>query len=141
MPLYVDTSAVVKIFAAEPGADEIRKAAAEAGSLTVGWLTPLEFRSALFKKVREGILTADEVRKIIDKFSTSTTPKIQAIPFSSDILKKSIELMDKHGQAGLRSLDCLQIATAAVSGADGFLTSDVSQSEFARTAGLQVQVF
>lgn len=58
MTLYLDTSAVVKLYAAEPGSAETRRLVATAGPTVTSLLTYVETRSALARKYHSGEIAA-----------------------------------------------------------------------------------
>ncbi|MBA2712474.1 MAG: type II toxin-antitoxin system VapC family toxin [Rubrobacteraceae bacterium] len=60
MILYLDTSALVKLYAEEPGTEEVRSAVSEARVVAVSEIGYVEARSALARKEREGAFSAEE---------------------------------------------------------------------------------
>ena len=63
MTVFADASAVVKLFVIEASSPEVRGAA---GPYVVSALTEVEVASALWRKHREGELTANEARLLVD---------------------------------------------------------------------------
>ena len=69
----------------------------------------IEFHSAFWKKFRENQITEDDLNIVIKLFSNETFYKI--IPLSESIIKTAIDLMERHGRNGLRTLDSIQMSS------------------------------
>lgn len=55
MALYLDSSALVKLFVNEAGSDDVEKEVNKETKLYLGWLTPHEMLSALSRRLRTGV--------------------------------------------------------------------------------------
>ena len=88
-------------------------------------ITTLEFFSAVFKRVRIKDISMEDAKQIIALYENDIN-KYQFVPLSKTILNTAKGLNTKHGTAGLRTLDAVQLASAMeVKGAvNKYFTSD-----------------
>ena len=109
--MFADSSAVVKRYADEPGAVDVRAVPA----LAVSVLIRVEVPAALWRKVRTGSLPADHARVLVSDFEAdwSPGPGTSAIFFplraSAAVLGVAARLAAVHG---LRAYDAVQLSSA-----------------------------
>jgi predicted nucleic acid-binding protein len=112
MKLFIDTSSLVKLYHEEAGTDLlIGELGRGYDELCLSELTRLEFRSALWKKVRIGELSQDLAKKAISCFEEDAN-KFRWVTLDSMRIEKAQDLIMLHGSAGLRTLDSIQLASA-----------------------------
>jgi hypothetical protein len=139
-PTFADSSAVVKLYADEYGADRVQRAAL----LVVSQLARVEVPAALWKKHRTGDLQAASVAILVAEFEADyfgtddALPRFVIVAVSAAILENAARLVGAHG---LRAYDAVQLATAkaAHAAADGdftFLAFDDSLCTAAAAEGL-----
>lgn len=111
MTVFADSSALVKLYADEPGHESVR----ELPWLVVAALARVEVPSALWRKQGMGELDAGSVRVLTaafeaDWFGTEQGPPL-FIPISTtaDVLDEAARLCAVHG---LRAYDAVQLASA-----------------------------
>jgi len=63
-PVYLDTSALAKLYVPEPGSDALESALLGRRDLLVSDLAATEFTSAVSQRLREGDLSARDARRI-----------------------------------------------------------------------------
>ena len=141
MAIYLDTSALVKLFIDETTRPPVVDAVRGAPPLVIGWLSLVEFRSAIYRKVQSGEMTAGDATRVFSDFVQAPRQPAVIVPYQESILQRASTLIDSHGTNGLRTLDALQISTALESGNTLFGTSDRPQADFAKSAGLEVRIF
>lgn len=111
MSTFADTSALVKIYADEPGDDEVRALS----SLVVAQVSRAEVPAALWRKHRMGALTTRQASLLITDFeldyygTSKLPPRFQVVPASDLIFDVAARLTGVHG---LRAYDAVQLATA-----------------------------
>lgn len=108
MNVYFETSALVKLFLDEPGAEEARDLWDEADLTTVGLVAYPEARSALAAASRAGRISSRELEQIkrrLDRVWTQT----QIVDFDDSIAQSA---GDSAEQFGLRGYDAVHLATA-----------------------------
>lgn len=126
MKAFLDSSSLIKLYHQEEGSDFVMKALAnDIGEIFLSELVVLEFRSALWKKIRGNEIEENAAIEVIKCFQKDSD-NFQWIMLQSDIVESASHLLMKYGSRGLRTLDSLQLA-AAVTLRDEecvFLTSD-----------------
>ena len=109
MILYLDTSALVKLYAEEPGSDEVRNAAREARVVAVSEVGYLETRSALARKEREGFFSTEEHDVAVQTLKRDFREVYLARPVTGEVIARAGELVRQHA---LRAYDAIHLETA-----------------------------
>ncbi|MBI3210774.1 MAG: type II toxin-antitoxin system VapC family toxin [Candidatus Solibacter usitatus] len=141
MALYLDTSALVKLFVHEPGSDAVEKAVEEDADVHVGWLTPHEFFSAIARRQRTGELSQEQVLALQAELRALLASCVRVVPYSETLSQRALVLLEKYGPEGLRTLDSFQLATGFEARHAQFGVADKLLGEIARKAGLGVMLF
>ncbi len=126
MKAFLDTSSLIKLYHQEEGSDHVMKAlSSDIREIFLSELAILEFRSAIWKKIREKEIQERAAIEVIKCFQNDVD-NFHWIMLQSDIVESASHLLMKYGSCGLRTLDSLQLA-AALTLKDKecvFLTSD-----------------
>jgi predicted nucleic acid-binding protein len=111
--VFIDTSALIKLYFSEADTPELDKLFSEntITEIFVSELTKTEFFSAIYKKLRTGELQPQNAKDILDAF-VGDEHKYQFILLDSSVINTSQYLIRKYGISGLRSLDAIQLASA-----------------------------
>ena len=139
---FADSSALVKLYADEPGSDIVRAQA----RLTVSQLTRVEVPAALWRKHRLGELSATDTGVLVnafeaDYFGTEQNPAdFLTVTVTAQILDRAARLVAVHN---LRAYDAVQLASAFAVNAvlpEGvtFLAFDKTLRAAAAAEGLRV---
>ena len=125
MSSFADSSALVKLYADEPGDQAVRKL----DQIVVAQLARVEVPSALWRKQRMGELDAKQAGLLVtqfenDWFGVDDTPRrFEVVRMTSLIVEDAVHLT---GTYKLRAYDAVQLATArAVRTADPSVTQFV----------------
>lgn len=108
---FADSSAVVKLYADESGADAVR----DLPLLLVSQLARVEVPAALWRKYRIGELSAADVAVLVASFeadyfgSENEEPRFAAVAVTPALLDEAARLVGTHG---LRAYDSVQLASA-----------------------------
>lgn len=109
MILFLDTSALVKLYLTEAGSEailgRIENMVAAVSHLTYG-----ETYATFARRLREGLLSTDEFRTLQDAFE-SDWDSLTKIPFSSGVLQHVPRLCTQYP---LRGADAMQLACASM---------------------------
>jgi predicted nucleic acid-binding protein len=110
--MYVDTSAVVKLYIREPDS-EACEAAVAGTTLVSSRLLFCEFRSALLGKVSRGIISHELRAEVWQEFEKDVAAhKIRFVSLNDLLVKDAADLMfELHPKVHLRTLDALHLAT------------------------------
>ena len=108
MILYLDTSAFVKIYIHEPGADLMRSAAESADILVTSVIAYAEVRSAFARRRRFGDFSPEIHLSIKAKFERDW-PEIEAVPIDDRKARRAGEFAELYR---LRGFDAVHLASA-----------------------------
>lgn len=140
MKAFLDTSSLVKLYHEEEGSDFLMNALShDVTEIFLSELAILEFRSALWKKIREKAIKEMAAIEVISCFQNDGN-NFQWIMLQSDIIESASDLLMKYGNHGLRTLDSLQLASALTLRDEDcvFLTSDKLLRAFLQKEELKV---
>ena len=131
MNLFLDTSAIVKIYHQEKGTGKFSKyleGISEELFLTTSDITKIELHSALLKKYREKEISKKNLSEVFQLFDKDFQ-KFNIIVVDRIIKNIALFVLDSMGiKYGIRTLDSLQLASAVFfnnySKIDFFVSSD-----------------
>lgn len=107
--LYLDSSALVKVYAIEPGHEEVQALLDKhAGLLFTSVVTYAEVLSAISRGHRSGRITEREYREAKSGFSQNWR-EILIIELKEDVLADAERLIDSYG---LRGFDAVHLCSA-----------------------------
>ncbi|MCP3956955.1 MAG: type II toxin-antitoxin system VapC family toxin [bacterium] len=137
MILFLDTSALVKLYIAEPGSEAMRRKVSDK-LVAVSQLAYAEAHATFARLRREDLLSDDERQLLIENFEQDWQTALQ-IPVSEQVLPLVPDLCHDHP---LRGADALQLAAALMVHRQGvdvhFVTSDQRLLKAAEAEGLTV---
>lgn len=128
MSLYVDTSALLKLYFDEPEATECRRVLRSEADLTTSMLTLVEVRR------RISLHLDRHEREQARREFRHDWENMEVVRLSDEIVERGAEIAEA---TGARSLDALHLG-AAERVSDRVLTYDRRQAEAARALGLTV---
>jgi len=140
MKAFLDSSSLIKLYHQEEGSDFVLKAlSSDIREIFLSELAILEFRSALWKKIREKEIEENAAIEVIECFQNDGD-NFQWIMLQSDIVESASHLLMIYGSRGLRTLDSLQLAAALTLRDEDcvFLTSDKLLRTFLKEEKLKV---
>ena len=108
MILYLDASALVKRYIAEPGTSEVAEAIAAAEVVGTSLISRAETSAALAKAVRVGTLTREEAASALQVFR-SEWPNLVRVQATEVLVARADELA---WELGLRGYDAVHLASA-----------------------------
>jgi predicted nucleic acid-binding protein len=111
MKAFLDTSSLLKLYHQESDTDVLSNALADVKIIYLSELARLEFRSAVWKKVRTKEIDSEIAQAIVAYFEEDY-PKFTWIKLDSATLNQAISLLNQYGIAGLRTLDAIQLSSA-----------------------------
>lgn len=139
LDLYLDSSALVKLYVREPGTAELSAFVRKfSPPLPFSSLHELELTHALERRREEGDLSTIGLNQIVGTLDHDLTQGVLARPAAewSGTFARAIHLLRQH--RGLRSLDALHIGHALEAGAVWFVTYDRRQGKAATAEGLKL---
>jgi uncharacterized protein len=108
--LYLDTSAVVKLYTSEPGSAQTRQAVSGADRVACSLLVYTETRTALARKYRLGEIDAAGFARSKDDFE-SDWQGMFILPVDAQAVRRAGELAE---QFALRAYDAIHLAAALI---------------------------
>lgn len=137
MILFLDTSALVKLYIAEEGS-EVLCARVGRAAVAVSNLAYAEAHATFARRLREGLLDDAEHRRVAEQFEEDWQAMIR-VSLGEDVLTRVPGLCLDHP---LRGGDTVQLASASLLRNEGaeviFAASDRKLLEAARAEGLRV---
>jgi predicted nucleic acid-binding protein len=142
--IFLDTSALVKPYLRETGADAVTALLKRAhGEIYISTHVTLEVVATFAYKYRDRQLTSRGYRRLRRDFLADLPGAFQVLPVDEETLDRALLLSDQHFALGVGSLDLLHVATAMhlqVIGAGWpvIVTSDRAMRNLAAAAGFEV---
>ena len=140
--VYLDTSALIKLYVEEEGTERVVAITDDFDGVQVMILdvTPLEARSAVRRRQREGDISGADAERILDRIEDDTSSSFLVQPSTSAVIEGAARLIDRHP---LRAYDALQLAGCLVvrdivPGPLTFVCADVRLCGAAELEGLAV---
>jgi predicted nucleic acid-binding protein len=135
--LYLDTSALVKIYVDEKGSDKVRTQADQAEAVATSRIAYAEARAALARKLRERGLSRKGYRSVIEDLNQDWDDYF-IVDVSDGVVKSAGILAERHA---LRGADAIHLASAVALGKQSdsnvmFLCFDGRLTFAARKEGL-----
>lgn len=139
--LYLDTSALLKLYIREQGSEAVQsQVAAQDYPLPIWEIQEAELVNALRLKAFWQEITTDQAEEQIRHFEDRRKRGLYLFPeiHRSDLMKTYRDLSAETPRLGCRTMDILHVACAVEIAATGFLSFDRRQCELAAHAGLSV---
>jgi predicted nucleic acid-binding protein len=141
--IFTDTSALIKLYRTEPDSLAVCGCILPTDDILISQLTPLEFRSAFYGLVRQGLLALAGAQSYIVAFQNDL-PQYEVIPVEAKVFQEAERLLDTYAASeGLRPLDALQLASAIAEHSsnplDTFVTTDQILARVAAAEGFTVK--
>ena len=128
-PVYLDTSALIKLFVPERESDLLNQALVGAADVVISDLALTEMASAVGRRTRARLLTTTEARRLLGEAARLAIACRRA-ELTPPTHRRAERLLLTSGPA-LRSLDALHIALAIDAGAATMVTFDSRLAEVA----------
>ncbi len=110
MILYLDTSALVKMYVEEVGSADVRNKSGQAEGIATSRIAYAEARAALARKYREGGLSGSDYRLVVEELDQDWANYF-AVEVSDSLVKSAGRLAEKYA---LRGADAIHLASAVI---------------------------
>lgn len=123
---YFDTAYIAKCYLNEPNAARVRQLAYSSSGLASCELARVEFHAVVQRHLREGNLTADEAREVIEDFLLDEADGVWAwLPVTSNLLELTCRQIQKlPPNVFLRTVDAIHLTCAGVNGFQTIYSND-----------------
>lgn len=108
MILYLDTSALVKLYVEEPGTEQVHSAAAAAEACATHELSYVEARSAFARKRRESDWSEATYRRVLRALDKDW-PALDRVTVTPSLIRRAADFTERFE---LRAYDAVQLAAA-----------------------------
>ena len=137
MILYLDTSALIKLYVSEDGTDTVRDAVERASVVAASHVSYAEARAALARACRESRIEKQDHSRAVAALKEDWK-RFLVLEVTADLVRRAGDLAEEHA---LRAYDAMQLASALILkerlDADvSFLSYDMELSRGAQSAGL-----
>ena len=136
MILLLETSALVKLYIAEPGSERMREAVGRGEPMAASGLAFAEMHATFARRRREGLLLATELEQARQSFEDDWE-ELTKVPVGASVLKLVPLLCERHP---LRGADAVHLGSALLLHGEGlkvtFACSDRHLLEAAAAEGL-----
>ena len=109
MTLYLDTSALAKLYVAEEGREAVIRAVEEASRVATSTVAYAEARAALARRNREGALSNEEHRRIVTALDEGWE-SCDRLAVSNAVARRAGSIAERYS---LRGFDAIHLASAA----------------------------
>ncbi|MGH7265384.1 MAG: type II toxin-antitoxin system VapC family toxin [Candidatus Rokuibacteriota bacterium] len=136
-PIYLDASALAKIYVSEDGSAELEAALLDRRDLIVSELAVSELTSALVRRVRETEFSAGHAQRVYQRILRDMTDgEFRGAELTSEVHREAERLLMGLGRrVALRAADALHLALAGLHGARVLVTFDRRMETAARALG------
>jgi predicted nucleic acid-binding protein len=108
---FLDSSGVVKRYVLETGSEWVNRISDPNSGhiIIIVRITIAEVVAAFWKKVREGIIPAQEAKALTEEFIEHVRTQYFVLEVTPEVIDEAVRLIEKHG---LRGYDAVQLASA-----------------------------
>jgi predicted nucleic acid-binding protein len=139
--LYLDTSALLKLYVRENGSEEVQaQVASQNLPLPIWEIQEAELINALRLKVFWNEITLAESQTQIELFQSRRKRGLYVFPEidRNSLMKRFLDLSAETTRLGCRTMDIFHVACALEINATAFLSFDTRQNTLAADAGLKL---
>jgi uncharacterized protein len=122
-PIYLDASALIKLFVPEPESDDLNERLLDAEDVVVSDLALTEVSSALGRRVREGVVAPAAARRVMHA-ATDLAESLRRAELTPPVHRRAERILLTSSHQALRALDALHLALALQSDAATFVSYD-----------------
>ncbi len=138
MIYFVDASALVKRYVAEPGSDVVRGLVRRRRPLAASRISSVEVPAAIWKRARAGDIAANAAKRIATRVGRDLA-EMRVVEVRTAVLDRAAALVERRP---LRAYDAVQLASAAWLAAETglaitFACGDAALSDAAAAEGLR----
>jgi len=135
-PIYLDTSALVKLYLPEPESDAVDQLVYRRRDLVVSEVAVTEVASAIGRRVREGALSAETATQIYHRLLSDVNDRcFIRLSVGTDTHREAERLL-LSSRVALRTLDALHLALAIQAASRSVATFDRQMARAATSIGL-----
>ena len=140
--VYLDTSALIKLYVAEAFSNEVERLVGEADGLVISRLSMLEWHCAMARRLRTGQITQDYLNIARTEFTRHLADGyFHIVSFDDTLLIDALRVLDSVNPVPLRTLDAIHLTAARNAGVARLATADRVMADAANTLNLATDTF
>ncbi len=140
--IYLDTSALIKLYVAEPRSTEVEQLVAEADGIVINRLGMLEWHCAMARRLRTRQITADYMNLARTEFTRHLAEDYyRIVPYNDPLLGDALRVLDSTDPIPLRTLDAIHLTAVRNAGLARIATADDVMRRAAHQLQLEVAYF
>jgi predicted nucleic acid-binding protein len=140
--VYLDTSALIKLYVAEAFSTEVEQLVAEVDGLVISRLSMLEWHCAMSRRMRTGQISEDYFNLARTEFTRHLAENyFRIVPFDDTLLIDALRVLDGAQPIPLRTLDAIHLTAARNAGVARIATADRVMADAANKFNLATDSF
>lgn len=140
--VYLDTSALIKLYVAETHSTEVEQFVAEVDGIVINRLGMLEWHCAMARRLRTGQITEAYMTLARTEFTRHLADGYYRItPYNDHLLVDALHVLDSANPVPLRTLDAIHLTAARNAGVMRIATADDVMWRAALQLQLEVAYF
>lgn len=140
--VYLDTSALIKLYVAEAFSAEVERFVAQADGLVISRLGMLEWHCAMSRRLRTGLITEDYLNLARTEFTRHLSEGyFRIVAFDDTLLIDALRVLDSVKPVPLRTLDAIHLTAARNAGVARIATADRVMANAANKLNLTADSF
>jgi predicted nucleic acid-binding protein len=140
--VYLDTSALIKLYVAEAFSTEVERLVAEVDGLVISRLSMLEWHCAMSRRLRAGLITENYLNLARTEFTRHLAEGYyRIVPFDDTLLINALRVLDSAQPVPLRTLDAIHLTSARNAGVARLATADRVMTDAANRLNMTVDSF
>jgi predicted nucleic acid-binding protein len=140
--VYLDTSALIKLYVAEAFSTEVEQLVAEVDGLVISRLSMLEWHCAMSRRMRTGQISEDYFNLASTEFTRHLAENyFRIVPFDDTLLIDALRVLDGAQPIPLRTLDAIHLTAARNAGVARIATADRVMADAANKFNLATDSF
>jgi predicted nucleic acid-binding protein len=140
--VYLDTSALIKLYVAEAFSTEVERLVTEVDGLVISRLSMLEWHCAMSCRLRVGQISEDYLNLARTEFTRHLSEAyFRIVPFDDTLLIDALRILDSVKPIPLRTLDAIHLTAARNAGVTRIATADRVMADAANQLNLAADTF
>ena len=140
--VYLDTSALIKLYVAEEFSAEVEQLVAEVDGIVINRLGVLEWHCAMARRLRTGQITEAYLNLARTEFTRHLAEGYyRIVPYNDILLSDALRVLDSANPVPLRTLDTIHLTAARNAGLMWIATADDVMRRAAHQLQLEVAYF
>ena len=140
--VYLDTSALIKLYVAEAFSSEMERLVAEVDGLVISRLSMLEWHCAMARRLRTGQISENYLNLARAEFTRHLADDyFRILPFNDTLLIDALRVLDSVKPVALRTLDAIHLTAARNANIARLATADRVMADAANKLNIAVDSF